>query len=56
MEKKSKMKKRQFYLILNKKNKHTYGAFPRTKQGKLNALAYKEELKKEHEGSDFVIK
>lgn len=50
------MKKRQFYLILNKKNKYTFGAFPRTKEGKTAALAYKEILKKKHKKLQFIIK
>jgi hypothetical protein len=50
------MKKRQFYLVLNKKNKYTYGAFPRTKNGKQEALAYKEKLKETHKNLDFIVK
>jgi hypothetical protein len=50
------MKKKQFYLILNKKNKYTYGAFPRTKDGKEEAVAYKEKLKKKHKAMNFIIK
>jgi hypothetical protein len=50
------MKKKQFYLVLNKKNKYTFGAFPRTKAGKEKAVLYKESLKKEHNSLDFIIK
>ena len=50
------MKKKQFYLVLNKKNKYTYGAFPRTKKGKEEAVAYKDTLKKTNKKLDFVIK
>lgn len=50
------MKRKQFYLILNKKNKYLYGAFPRTKEGKAQASAYKEELKKKYKNFIFIIK
>jgi hypothetical protein len=50
------MKKKQFYLILNKKNKHTYGAFPRTKEGKESAVKYKKKLISKNKSLDFIIK
>lgn len=50
------MKKKQFYLILNKKNKYNYGAFPRTKTGRAAALLYKEGLKKENTDLVFILK
>lgn len=50
------MKKKQFYLVLNKKNKYTFGAFPRTKTGRAAAILYKEELKKKHGKLVFIIK
>jgi len=50
------MKRKQFYLVLNKKNKYTFGAFPRTKVGKEAALLYREELKKKHSALEFIIK
>jgi hypothetical protein len=49
------MKKRQFYLVLNKKNRYTYGAFPRTKEGRVAAMLYKRELKKKHSKTVFVV-
>jgi len=42
--------------VLNKKNKYTFGAFPRSKTGKEAAISYKEKLKKEHENLEFIIK
>ena len=50
------MKKKQFYLVLNKKNKYTYGAFPRTREGRMAAMLYKQELRKKHEKLVFVVK
>lgn len=50
------MKKKQFYLILNKKNKYTFGAFPRNRIGKEAAVVYKEKLQKKHLTIEFIIK
>jgi hypothetical protein len=50
------MKKKSFFLILNKKNNYLFGAFPRTKEGKAEALLYKEKLKEENKGLVFIIK
>ena len=50
------MKKKQFYLVLNKKNKYTYGAFPRTKEGKQQAIDYKNKLLKQNKNFEFIIK
>ena len=50
------MKKRQFYLVLNKKNKYTFGAFPRTKEGKNAALLYKKSLQKLNPTFQFIVK
>jgi hypothetical protein len=50
------MKKKQFYLVLNKKNKYTMGAFPRSKEGRQAALLYKESLRKKNKGLLFIIK
>jgi len=49
------MKKRKFYTILSKKNRHNYGIFERNKQGLIKAKKYKERLVKEN-GIEFVIK
>jgi len=50
------MKKKQYYLVLNKKNRYIMGAFPRSKDGRQTALLYKETLKKKNKDSDFIIK
>ena len=50
------MKKKQFYLVLNKKNNYVFGAFPRNKEGKIAASKYKESLKSTHKELDFIIK
>jgi len=50
------MKRRPFYLVINKKNKHTFGAFPRTKDGRAAAKEYKEKLLRENKDSSFIIK
>jgi hypothetical protein len=49
------MKKKKYYSILNKKNRHLYGCFNRNKDGLSLAKKYKEKLQKEH-GIEFVIK
>jgi hypothetical protein len=49
------MKKKKYYIILSKKNRHNYGAFPRDKIGLMSAKKYKEKLVKEN-GIEFVIK
>ena len=48
-------KKRKYYLVLSRKNRHIYGAFERNKGGLEEAKKYKEKLKKEHK-TDYVIK
>ena len=50
------MKKKHCYLVLNKKNRYTMGAFPRTKDGRQIAIKYKESLKKKNKDLDFIIK
>ena len=52
------MKSKKFYLILNSKNRHTYGAFNRTPLGKVEALKYKEKLIQDPSNKNikFVIK
>ena len=50
------MKKRQFYLVLNKRNKYTFGAFPRNKDGRAAAILYKKKLKIKHAELDFIVK
>jgi len=49
------MKKRKFYTILSRDNRHTYGAFERNKEGLSLAKQYKGKLEKEHK-IKFVIK
>ena len=43
------------YIVISKKRKHTYGAFPFTKEGLKKAKEYSKTLKKENE-EDFVVK
>lgn len=50
------MKKKQFYLVLNKKNKYTFGAFPRTRAGRAAAVLYRKRLKRKNAELSFVIK
>ena len=52
------MKSKKCYLLLNSKNRYTYGAFPRTPEGKDMDLKYKEALMKEEVNKNikFVIK
>lgn len=49
------MKRKKWYLILQKKNNHVYGAFPRTKVGKISATIYMENLTKNTK-EKFIIK
>lgn len=49
------MKKKKCYTILSKDNRHTYGAFERTKLGLEQAKKYKQKLIKEYK-MDFIIK
>jgi hypothetical protein len=42
------------YLVLSKKKKHRYGAFPYTKEGYKRAEEYVKTLKKEHK-EDFIV-
>jgi hypothetical protein len=46
---------KEFYLILEKKKKYQYGAFPRNKVGKEKALKYIRKLKREHK-MDFILR
>ena len=43
------------YVVLSKKRKHTYGAFPFSKEGLKKAKEYLELMKKEH-NEDFIVK
>ena len=43
------------YIVICKKRKHTYGAFPFTEEGLKKAKKYCKTLKKEHK-EDFVVK
>jgi len=43
------------YVVLSKKRKHTYGAFPFTKEGLKKAKEYSKLMKKEH-SEDFIVK
>jgi len=49
------MKRRKWYLIIQKSNKHIFGAFPRTKDGKIEATKYMKKLYKGKK-SPFIIK
>ncbi len=42
------MRKKRCYLILGKKSKYIYGAFPRTPEGHKDAKKYKEKLIKKN--------
>ncbi len=42
------------YIVISKKKKHTYGAFPFTKEGLKKAEQYTKTLKKEHK-EDFLV-
>jgi hypothetical protein len=42
------------YLVLSKKRRHRYGAFPLTKEGRKKAKDYVKILKGEH-NEDFVV-
>jgi hypothetical protein len=46
---------KDYILVLEKKKRYQYGAFPRTKAGRENAKKYVKKLKKEH-NMDFVLK
>ena len=50
------MKKKNWYIIVNAHNSFLYGSFPRTKDGKTAAVAYKDELKKKNKSLKLVIK
>ena len=45
---------KKYYLILEKNKKYQYGAFPKTKKGKEEALKYLKTLKKEHKLNFFI--
>lgn len=49
------MRKKKYYLILGKKSKWTYGAFPRTKEGRAAAILYRDRLKNERK-EHFIVK
>jgi hypothetical protein len=49
------MRKKRCYLILGKKSKYIYGAFPRTPEGKKAAIKYKDKLAKVEEKDNFFI-
>jgi len=56
MKKKVKRKSsKKCYIVISKKKKHTYGAFPLSPEGLKKAKAYSKVLKKEHK-EDFVVK
>jgi hypothetical protein len=46
---------KSYYLILDKNKKYHYGAFPKTKEGKILADKYLKKLKRLHK-LDFFIK
>jgi len=46
---------KKYYLILEKKKRYQYGAFPRTKEGRKKALNYAKKLNKEYKLT-FIIK
>lgn len=50
------MRKKRAYLILGKKTRYIYGAFPRTKEGHAQAKDYKKKLSKKQKGLEFIIK
>ena len=48
------MRKKRCYLILSKKSKYLYGAFPRTKEGKALAQLYREKLQKDRKEKEAI--
>ena len=58
MKKAAKVKRRsskKCYIVISKKKKHTYGAFPFTEEGLEKAKKYSRLLKREHK-EEFVVK
>jgi len=46
---------KDYYLVLDKIKKYQYGAFPKTKEGRVKALKYLAKLKKELK-LNFILK
>lgn len=58
MKKAGKVKRRsskKCYIVISKKKKHTYGAFPFTEEGLEKAQKYSRLMKKEHK-EEFLVK
>jgi hypothetical protein len=52
------MKRKKWYSLIRKKDKHIYGAFPRSREGKQAAVKYLEKLlkrEKHHKRKEFAI-